>query len=68
MSLEEFNLLRQRIASLIRGPEEPAFHEVRFDDAGLPSGVYVYRLRAHPLTLEGTGRDFVQSRRLVVVR
>ncbi len=41
------------------GEREAGYHQVKFDAAGLSSGVYFYRLRAG---------DFVQTRKLILVR
>ena len=41
-----YNTLGQRIALLVRETQEPGYHQVNFDGAGLSSGVYFYRLQA----------------------
>jgi hypothetical protein len=43
--------LGQEIATLLSGSELAGSHEVRFDAAGLPSGVYWYRLQAAGLAI-----------------
>lgn len=69
VSLEVFNVLGQRVVSLVSGEEESGYHEARFDATGLSTGVYVYRLRAHSLhAVEGSRGDFVQSCKLMVLR
>jgi hypothetical protein len=53
------NTLGQEVALLDEGDREAGEHEVRFDGAGLSSGVYCYQLRAG---------GYVQSRKLLLVR
>ena len=59
-TLEVYNVLGQRVASLLDGAMmTPGTHEARFDADGLPSGTYLYVLRAG-------GR--MESRTLVLVK
>lgn len=44
VSLRVYNLLGQEVARLVDGVQTAGTHEVRFEAAHLPSGVYVYRL------------------------
>jgi WD40 repeat protein len=46
VSIIVYNALGQQIAVLQNGEAEAGYHKVRFDGAGLPSGVYFYRMRA----------------------
>ena len=54
VTLTVFNTLGQQVAQLVNGEVDAGFHEVRFDGAGLSSGVYFYRLQAG--TYVGTKR------------
>ncbi len=58
ITLSIFNTLGQQVAELVRGELEAGSHEAKFDAAGLPSGVYFYRLRAG---------DFVQTKKLILL-
>jgi hypothetical protein len=51
VTLKVYNLLGQEIATLLSGSELAGSHEVRFDAAGLPSGVYLYRLQTAGLSI-----------------
>jgi hypothetical protein len=51
VTLVVFNVLGQKVAELINGDIEAGAHEVKFDAAGLGSGVYFYRLQATGYTL-----------------
>ena len=59
VQLTVFNLLGQQVAQLVRGDHEAGDHEVQFNGAGLPRGVYFYRL---------TAGGFVETRRLLLLR
>ena len=55
--LEVYNVVGQRIATLVDGPQPAGSHTVSFDASRLASGVYVYRIQAgsyvktHKMTL-----------------
>jgi hypothetical protein len=54
-----YNALGQRITLLVRETQEPGYHQVKFDGAGLSSGVYFYRLQAG---------SSVQTNRMVLLK
>jgi hypothetical protein len=49
-SLEVFNMLGQKVATLMNGFATAGAHEVQFDAAHLASGVYLYRLTSGTFT------------------
>jgi len=59
VKLVVFNTLGQLVATLFDGEQGPGYHEARFDAAGLPGGVYFYRM---------TADDFTQTRKLTLLR
>jgi hypothetical protein len=59
VTLEVFDILGQRVATLVDRPMAAGYHETSFNAANLPSGVYIYRLQA--------GGE-VQSRRMTLVK
>jgi hypothetical protein len=59
VSLVVYDLLGRAVATLVEARQEAGRHEAAFDAGRLPSGVYVYRLRA---------RSFTATRRLVVLK
>jgi hypothetical protein len=64
-----YNMLGQEVRALVEGERSAGYHEVTLDAAGLSSGVYICRLQAHSLgPVEGGNGDFVQARRLVLLR
>jgi hypothetical protein len=76
VKLEIFNTLGQKVAILVDGVQEPGYKSVRFDGAGLSSGVYFYRLSAVPMAggalvpadgRHGQAGNFVATRKFVLV-
>jgi hypothetical protein len=51
VKLEVFNILGQRAALLIDGPMTAGVHQVEFDAAKAPSGIYFYRLATETKSL-----------------
>ena len=67
VTLTVYNMLGQEVATLIEGEREAGYHTAKFDARNLASGVYLYRLQAK--REDGNrGGDFVQTRRLLLVR
>ena len=66
--LELYNTLGQRVALLVDGMEEAGYHEVRLDAGTFASGVYLYRLTAHAAEPSGAGRNYVETRKLLLIR
>lgn len=46
VKLQVYDLLGQRVATLVDAVQQPGVHSVRFDAQDLPSGTYLYRLEA----------------------
>jgi hypothetical protein len=59
VTLSIYNLLGQRIATLINKAQVPGNYSVQFDASNLPSGVYFYRLRAG---------NFVATKKMVLLK
>jgi len=57
--IEVYNLMGQRIATLVNGVESAGFHTVNFDASALSSGLYIYRLQAG---------EFIQTRKMMLVK
>ncbi len=45
VSLDLFNVLGQKVSTLVEGDFPAGQHEIEFDASGYPSGIYFYRLR-----------------------
>jgi hypothetical protein len=59
VTLKVFNLLGEEVATIVDESLDPGEKMIQFNGADLPSGVYLYRL---------TAGDFVQTRRMVLIR
>jgi chitinase len=57
--LSVYDILGREVSVLVNERKDAGVHEVKFDAAGLASGVYFYRLQAG---------NFVQTRKLLLVR
>ena len=54
VELSVYDLTGRVVSSLVDGVQPAGHHEVRFDADGLPTGTYIYRLRAGAETLTRT--------------
>jgi trimeric autotransporter adhesin len=59
VSLAVYNTLGQQVTVLQNGEQEAGYHDVKFEAANLPSGVYFYRLQAG---------SYGETRKLCLVR
>jgi hypothetical protein len=59
VTLTVYDVMGREVAQLVQSAKAAGFHEVQFDASPLPSGTYLYRLRAGV---------FTETRRMVVVR
>lgn len=50
VTLAVYNILGQRIATLVNSLQQPGTYHIHFDASDLPSGVYVYRLETESFT------------------
>jgi hypothetical protein len=58
--VEVYNLLGQKVRTLVDGEQVAGIHIVHFDGSGLASGVYFYKLQV--------GQDFIQMIKMVLVK
>ncbi len=57
--IDIFTITGQHLSTLVKGRQEAGVHSVKFDASGLPSGVYLYRLKAGV---------FEQTRRMMLLK
>ena len=58
VQLVVYNMLGQRVMTLVNKEMQAGFHQVAFDASSLASGIYVYRIEA---------ADFVSTRKMILV-
>ncbi len=57
--LDIYNLLGQKVATLVDRKQQAGYHSVRWDASSFASGVYFYRLQAG---------DFVETKRMILLK
>jgi hypothetical protein len=60
VELNVYNLLGQKVATLVSERQIPGDYTLAWDASGFPSGVYVYRLT--------TSSGFTQTKKLILLR
>jgi len=66
VTLEVFDILGRRVATLVDAMRSPGAHVVQWDGSGHSSGVYFYRLRARDAS---TGSErFVETKKMLLIR
>ena len=53
------NAIGEQVAAVLNGEKEPGYHQVKFNAANLPSGVYFYRIQAG---------DFIQTKKMILLK
>lgn len=66
VSVRVYNSLGQEVASLFDGIQPAGYHDVRFEGASFPSGVYFYRFRA--ASLKNPSESFMAIKKMVLVK
>ena len=59
VDLSIYNVLGQKVTTLVAGKQKAGFHSVEWDASGLASGVYYYKIQAG---------EFVDTKKLVLLR
>ena len=67
VKLEIFNLLGERIVTLVDETRQAGYYTEQFDASGLSSGVYLYRLQAGDPSV-GSGQSFVETKKLLLLK
>jgi len=59
INLTVYNIIGEKVAVLVDGEKEAGFYSLEFNAAGLPSGIYIYRLQSS---------EFVQVRKMILLK
>lgn len=62
-----YTMLGERLATIVSGERAPGQYETLYEAGSLASGVYLFKLEAHPLD-NSQARDFVSTKKMVLVR
>lgn len=62
-----YDVLGSEVAVLVNGRKDAGVHEVTFNAATLPSGMYFYRLQARPVA-DGQATSSVEIRKMLLLR
>jgi plastocyanin len=50
VSIKVFDILGEELATIVNGKEFAGYHEIKFDAANLPSGIYFYKVQSRNAT------------------
>ncbi len=62
-----YTMLGERVTTIVNGERVPGQYETTYDAGLLASGVYLFKLEAHPIDNTQV-RDFVSTKKMVLVR
>jgi len=68
VTLTVSDVIGREVARLVNGPQEAGDKSILFDGSNLASGIYFYRLQARPLDHALSGGDFVETKRLILIK
>ena len=63
VKLEVYNILGQRVASLVDGKQRAGYKTVRWDAGGFASGIYLYRLE-----VKGDGFEVTKTKKMILLK
>ena len=67
VTLRVYDVLGREVAKLVDEVRRPGAYISRWDGSSQPSGVYFYRLEAHPTDGGKTG-DFIATRKMILIK
>jgi hypothetical protein len=74
VTLKVYDILGKEVATLVNEEQTAGNYEVNFDASNLPSGVYLYQLRAMPNGRQAsdpstsTGQGFVDTKKMILIK
>ena len=67
VSLKIYDILGQEITTLIYQPLSAGSHEIKWDARDIPSGIYLYQLKAGDPS-KGSKQGFVETKKMILLR
>jgi hypothetical protein len=74
VSINIYNALGEKVAALVNEVKQGGYHEVLFNAANFPSGIYFYKIQASNLTSgfspikQDASQNFVKTKKMVLMR
>jgi hypothetical protein len=66
VTLKVYDVLGERVATLVSKVEQPGNYQVEFNGSSLASGVYFYRISVRPLNQ--TGMKYTKTMKLMLLK
>ena len=63
VTVNVYNAIGEHVTTLVSKTFDAGYHSVNFNAAGLPSGIYIYRIEA-----KGTSQTFVSSKKMLLLK
>ncbi len=63
ITIDIFNVVGERVASLVKNTLEAGYHQINFDASNLSSGTYIYQLKA-----SGQNGTFVETKKMLLMK
>ncbi len=62
-----YNMLGERMLTLVAEEKAAGVHDIAFDAGAWPSGVYMFKMEAHPVDV-GPWKDFISTKKMILVK
>ena len=66
VQLKIYDILGREVAALVNKQQKPGYYEVNWNAAEMPSGIYLYRIQAYPIT--GGAAQFVKTNKMILLK
>ena len=64
VTISLFNIIGQKVATIVNKEFSAGYHSVNFDASGLSSGTYIYKIRAEGVN----GKAFISAKKMVLLK
>ena len=67
VTIKVYDILGRQVKTLMNETKSPGYYEINFNAATLPSGTYIYEIRAgNPSS--GSGQSFVETKKMILLK